>query len=633
MSEGNAIRSLGCCGIIGLGAFIGLIVLLNSIHNLGPEDQVVITGRDRKYVRNGPSTVVLAPEKKKVFRQATRVAVSEYAVVKNVQTGEMRHVAGPTLLFLGAYDVVENILPMMSLQRDEYVRLIDQSTGTERVLSGPQAVVPRVLEVYPSGVQKAVVLGLDLAVLIRVKTTGMLQLITSGGVHIPRPYEEIIEIRTATVLTPLQYAVVKSNLDGITTHVSGPRLLKVGAYEEVLAVEDKIVLRKDEYVRLRSKKDGSERVVRGPQTFMPEPLEQTLEGKQRATFLDVDTAALVLNRSSGQQRLVTEKGVFIPSPYELVIEKRPLIRVLPHEAIAVRNAEGQVSILDGGTNDDIGFFLKPHWNVLENTWSSFSEDLQPGVEQQRSKVSFSKIDLRSRMMLFRYSVLTSDNVKLILDGSIFWRISSVAQMINTTSDPPGDVWQHSRSALFQAVGRTTLATFMTHLKQVTAEVLQAQAADSFYLLRGVEAESLQITRFEVADQATGKMLQAIIRESTNVVNQLQRQKSSNEVRAASLLSDIELEKKRTNLVILQATNDRLRAEIAGDVAGLRRLGLATQFIGGLNASVPDLDSRIDLYKHYNQIESRNTMTHDLAAGNNRLFFTPQELDFNIKMEL
>merc|ERR1719215_2414508 len=191
---------------------------------------------------------------------------------------------------------------MMLLQRDEYVRLIDQSTGTERVLSGPQAVVPKVLEVYPSGVEKAVVLGLDLAVLIRVKTTGMLQLITHGGVYMPRPYEEIVEIRTATVLTLLQYAVVKSNLDGIVTHVSGPRLLQVGAYEEVLAVKDKMVLRKDEYVRLRSKKDGSERVVRGPQTIMPEPLEQTLEGKQRATFLDVDTAALVLNRSSGQQR-------------------------------------------------------------------------------------------------------------------------------------------------------------------------------------------------------------------------------------------------------------------------------------------------------------------------------------------
>merc|ERR1740130_535136 len=105
MSEGNVIRSLGCCGIIGLGAFIGLIILLNSIHNLGPEEQVVIDGRDKKYVRNGPSTVVLAPEKKKVFRQATRVAVSEYAVVKSVQTGEMRHVAGPTFLFLGAYEV------------------------------------------------------------------------------------------------------------------------------------------------------------------------------------------------------------------------------------------------------------------------------------------------------------------------------------------------------------------------------------------------------------------------------------------------------------------------------------------------------------------------------------------------
>lgn len=633
MSETNVIRCLGCCGIIGIGAFIGLLVLLNSIHNLGPEDQVVITGKHKQYVRNGPSTVVLAPEKKKVFRQATRLSISEYAVVKNIRSGALRHVGGPTFLFLGPYDVVEKIKPIMLLQRYEFVRLVDQTTGIERVLQGPQAVIPKPLEIHPAGVEKAVVLGLDLAAVVRLKTTGMLKLVKSGGSYMPEPYEEIVEMRKAKVLTLLQYAIVKSNLDGIIRHESGPQLLQVGPYEEIMGLKDKIILRKDEFVRMRSKKDGSERVVRGPITFMPEPLEQTIEGKQRATFLDLDTAALVLNRATGQQRLVTEKGVFIPSPYEQVLEKRPLIRVLPHEAIAVRNAEGRVNILEGGGNNNIGFFLQPFWNILEMTWSSFSEDMKPGVEQQITKVSFAKIDLRSRMMLFRYSVLTSDNVKLILDGNIFWRIRSASQMINTTSDPSGDIWHHARSSLIQAMGRATLANFMMKLKLITADILKELAVDDFYSNRGVEVESIEITRFEVADPETGKMLQEIILESTNVINRLQKQHSTDEVQAAGLRNDIELEKKRTNLVLIKATNERLRAELEGDIQGLKRLGLAQKFINGLNQTVPVLDDRIDLFKHYQEIQSRNQATHDLGAGSGRFFMTPQDLDLNLKMEL
>merc|ERR1711988_1312333 len=253
------------------------------------------------------------------------------------------------------------------------------------------------------------------------------------------------------------------------------------------------------------------------------------------------------------------------------------------------------------------------------TWSTFSEDMKPGAEQQISKVSFAKIDMRSRMMLFRYSVLTSDNVKLILDGNIFWHIRSVSQMINTTSDPSGDVWHHARSSLIQAVGRATLANFMMKLKEITSELLRELAVDDFYSKRGVELESIEITRFEVADPETGKMLQDIILESTNVINRLQKQHSTNEVKAAGLKNDIELEKKRTNLVLIKATNERLRAELEGDIQGLKRLGLAQKFIDGLNQTVPDLDSRIDLYKHYQEIQSRNQASHDLGAGSHRYF--------------
>lgn len=639
LQEKHLIGCLGCCGVIGLGAFAGLIVLLNSIHTLGPEDQVLVEGPTGRYVRNGPSTVVLAIERKKTFRTSTRIMRREFALLKNIRTGELRHVPGPGAVFLGPWDSLEKIKSVTTLQRDEYLRLVDKMTGSERVIAGPKMVIPAPLEEFPKGIEKAVILGVDRAVVARNKTTGMLRLVTDGGAYVPAPYEEIVEVRVATVLSHKQYAVLKSFRDGGVRHVAGPTMFQVGAYEELAGIVDKVILRKDEYIRLRNKKDGSERIVRGPIAFIPDPLEQAMEGKQRATFLDLDTAALVLNRGTGQQRLVTEKGVFIPSPYEQVLEKRQLIRVLPHEAMVVRDAGGQVQIIGGGGTTSKSFFLQPYWSVLDFTWSAFSELIPPSsnssrsVEQTSSKVTASKIDMRSQKMFFRYSVFTSDNVKLVLDGTIFWRPLNVAKMVNTTSDPSGDVWHHSRSALIQAVSKTTLPSFMASLSSVSVDAFQSQAQDGFYAERGVSLESIELTRFEVADPTTGELLQDIIMETTNRINRLQQQASFDEVRKASLTMDIAIEKKRTQLVIYRATNERLQAEMAGDIEGLKRLGFATQFIGGLNRSVPDLDTRLDLYGHFQRLQSQKDMTRDIAAGGKRFFLTPADLDLSLKIEL
>lgn len=266
-------------------------------------------------------------------------------------------------------------------------------------------------------------------------------------------------------------------------------------------------------------------------------------------------------------------------------------------------------------------------------WSAFSEDLSASVEQQSSKMMVTKIDTRSQKLFFRYSVFTSDNVKLVLDGTIFWNIGNVAKMINQTSDPSGDVWHHARSGLIQAVSRSTLGNFMLSMSSISSEASESQRRDTFYTNRGIEVDSIEITAFEVADSTTSQILQDIILETTERINRLQKQTSSDEIAAARLIGDIKLERKRTQLVIYRATNELLRAEMAGDIEGLRRLGFANTFIGGLNVSVPSLDTRIDLFKHYQLVQSRNEMTNDLGAGGQRFFVTPLELGLSLKPEL
>merc|ERR1740117_1782271 len=98
------------------------------------------------------------------------------------------------------------------------------------------------------------------------------------------------------------------------------------------------------------------------------PSEVYPEGVKKANFLDTDTAILVLNETSGQERLIAERGVFFPSPNEEILETRELIRVLPHEAIVVRDDKGTISVYSGSSGES-AFFLPPYTEIVVNKWS------------------------------------------------------------------------------------------------------------------------------------------------------------------------------------------------------------------------------------------------------------------------
>merc|ERR1719183_2930663 len=131
-------------------------------------------------------------------------------------------------------------------------------------------------------------------------------------------------------------------------------------------------------------------------------------------------------------------------------------------------------------------------------------------------------------------------------------------MIDTSSDPEGEVWQHARSGLIQAVSKVTLSVFMARFNNISMEAFAVQAADGFYAERGVEIVSMEVTRFEPVDKKTAEVLQQIIQETTNRINRLQVQNSENDVLAAKLAADIQMEKQKTELIQTQAKNQQLK---------------------------------------------------------------------------
>merc|ERR1711977_305445 len=243
-----------------------------------------------------------------------------------------------------------------------------------------------------------------------------------------------------------------------------------------------------------------------------------------------------------------------------------------------------------------------------------------------------KIDLRSQYMTFNYEVRTSDNVRLRLEGTVFWRVVDVPKMVHATPDPMGDVWHHTRSTLIQAVSQATLEKFMEGFNNIVMEAFQAEAADSFYKDRGVEVQSMEVTRFACEDQKTAEVLQQIIQETTNRINRLQAQESENDVAAAKLSAEIKLEKQRTELIQTRSENMRLESQVQGQSTGLTVAMDAATFLGPtLSKVVPNLEDRIGLYKLQKQLESRNKDTASLASGKATLFMTPEDMKLKLQM--
>merc|ERR1719326_2839901 len=92
----------------------------------------------------------------------------------------------------------------------------------------------------------------DVAVLTLNRTSGVKRVVRadSGGIFTPSPYEEILEVRQATVLKEQEYAVIKDNMDGSYRHALGPQLLHIEAMEELIQVLPKVVLFRFQYIRL-----------------------------------------------------------------------------------------------------------------------------------------------------------------------------------------------------------------------------------------------------------------------------------------------------------------------------------------------------------------------------------------------
>ncbi|CAK8990164.1 unnamed protein product [Durusdinium trenchii] len=359
-------------------------------------------------------------------------------------------------------------------------------------------------------------------------------------------------------------------------------------------------------------------------------MEFSIKGVEKAIRVDEETAVIVSSRRAGadQWRLVTEKGPFIPSEDDDEVLESKIIKVDPHHVYIVTTRDGTKKFINGG-NNGTAFFLQPYEQINTMRWSSGTsqKDLAEGKINNAAKPTFlvevSCIDTRWQDAQFMFAVQTSDNVKLNLEGHIFWQIQDVPKMFANTNDPKGDVWKNTRRVLNEVVSKVTLAEFMESFNDLVKNATTADA--EFYGLRGTRVHRVEVTGYTCADKRTEQTLQEVNQETTNKINRIRKQESENEVEQAKMEALIHLEQQRSKLIEAQAENERRKASFEGAAKGVQLAEQVKSFMSMLNDSLPETSDRLLLLKLFEQNKAMVENSGKLAGGNATLFVTPEDM--------
>jgi regulator of protease activity HflC (stomatin/prohibitin superfamily) len=273
-------------------------------------------------------------------------------------------------------------------------------------------------------------------------------------------------------------------------------------------------------------------------------------------------------------------------------------------------------------------------------WSSYEAPDASGTASV-SQVSVDKIDMRIQRTFYSYTVRTNDNVRLMLMGTIFWRVTNVSQMVLGTSDPSGDVWHHCRSSFMQALSNTTFDSFMGSFNQLAKVAYERDVADDFYDKRGVALLSMEVTRFEAIDAETKATLKQINEETIKQITLLKKQEGANAVQAAKMRSDIalakekaaaelDLEAHKTKLIQTRGENSLIEAKMQAEGDAQPFALHAKSFISALNETGVEIATGLGLYRSLREAEHHNIDTQHLSSGKASLFLTSKDVGLTFR---
>jgi hypothetical protein len=379
-----------------------------SIHALGPKDQLLVTTLTGKQTIDGPGIKFLPPLKVGRVRRMDILEPGEYCIVKTTTTGALRRIDGPNQVNLGPYDIIlKEKAKAITLEANEYVRLVDDVTGKIRLETGEAIVYPEPTEKFlERGKKKGVAIDPETAVLVRSRKNGDLKLRTKHGMYFPSIDEDIVKVQKLITLAEYQTMIIEDRF--------GQYHFVSGAIQAQPLTASNVALEKKTNNSIE--KDNME-------TKMME----------EDVVLTGDVLAVDGNSKKRNSNSTTSKLLHLN-----------------------RSINGQ--------NGGVSFFLPPYCKIVELVWSN-------GVKKDKRGRKMTIFDSRPWYMIYEFVVRTSDNVELNLSMSFFWSLENIAYMIRNTDDAPGDICHHARSEIIQAVSKVTLKDFMENFNQIIHQTI------------------------------------------------------------------------------------------------------------------------------------------------------------------
>jgi len=296
-----------------------------------------------------------------------------------------------------------------------------------------------------------------------------------------------------------------------------------------------------------------------------------------------------------------------------------------HEAVVLKDKEGKYDIRfgDPAKGTERAFFLPPDCEIVTLRWSR-------GRRRETRDLEIKLFDTRPQYMSFEFNCRTSDNVEMVLEGTFFWEVVSIADMLRFTGDAPGDVCAHARSCFIQLISKVTLQQFMDTFNEIARQAHSSD--DEFYTRRGIKIHSLEVTRYQCADRSTAKILEQIIMETTNRMNRLSCQESENEVQLAKLHGAVEQENAKSAVLAIQqqhaieSARSEGQAEAERCVAFLKHVQSSDDGSDDGSAIVGSPKLAQELWHALRKHDALKAV----AQGNATVYFTPQDANLTIE---
>jgi len=585
---------------------------------LGQDEQLLLETTTGKAIKNGPASYFPSPSTTLSYQRRTAISLTsqQYISVKDGVTGDVKVVRGPAMYFLEAYEIVETqVMTAKVLSAVQGIHVSDKRTGEIRLIRGPATFTPGPFDQIVKTID-AIPLHKGQFVKLEDRLTGNVWHECGEQLLLLEPtWTQIGVVTMAYSLKSNQYVRLQDTLTGKIRVERGEKLVFPKPFEKLTVIKDAIDLKQFEFCKIQDEATGKIRVERGEMLVWPGPHDKIVLGKATGTTVDANTAALVRNTDTGLQTLITEPGLFIPAENEQVLKERKVIRLADHEAIVLKDKNGDYHYYYGDPTKgtERSFFIPPYWEVVQLCWSR-------GRRREKRDLIITKFDTRPHYMSFEFNCRTSDNVEMILEGTFFWEILSLPDMMRATSDASGDVCAHARSCFIQLVSKVKLAEFMDSFNDIAHKAHSSD--DEFYRRRGIKIHSLEVTQYKCADASTSKILSQIIMETTNRMNRLSRQESENDVALAKIHAEVAQEQARSEVI-------KIKQEHAVSTARAEGEAEAEKTVSYLKHVEKSMDSKEMAKSTWHTLRKQEGLKA-VAGGRAQVYFTPQDANITIE---